>query len=155
MRVLLQRVTEARVAVDGKTVGAIGTGWLALAGVGHGDTTTIADQVADKIANQRGFEDEQGKTNRSVLDVGGSVLLVSQFTLFADLSRGRRPGFTAAAPPEEANALVDFVAQALRQRGLHVEQGQFGAHMQVSLINDGPFTLWLDISPPTANSREA
>jgi D-tyrosyl-tRNA(Tyr) deacylase len=155
MRVLLQRVSEARVDVDGQTVGAIGAGWLALVGVGHGDTKTVADQVADKIAQLRGFEDEQGKTNLSALDVGGSVLLVSQFTLFADLSRGRRPGFTAAAPPEQAHALVDYLDQALRQRGLHVEQGQFGAHMRVSLVNDGPFTIALDTEEGRSPARQA
>jgi len=144
VRALLQRVTRASVDVDGQTVGEIGHGWLALLGVGHGDTAALGDQLADKIAQLRCFEDADGKTNLSILDVGGQVLLVSQFTLYADTSRGRRPGFTYAAPPDEANALVDHVADALRQRGLHVATGQFGAHMQVSLVNDGPFTIWLD-----------
>jgi D-tyrosyl-tRNA(Tyr) deacylase len=127
-------------------VGEIGHGWLVLLGVGHDDTSVLADQLAEKIALLRCFEDAQGKTNLSILDVGGQVLLVSQFTLYADTSRGRRPGFTYAAPPEQATALVDHTATALRQRGLHVETGQFGAHMQVSLVNDGPFTIWLDVS---------
>lgn len=146
MRALLQRVTRASVEVEGQTVGEIGHGWLVLLGVGHDDTPVLADQLAEKIALLRCFEDAQGKTNLSILDVGGQVLLVSQFTLYADTSRGRRPGFTYAAPPEQATALVDHTATALRQRGLHVETGQFGAHMQVSLVNDGPFTIWLDVS---------
>jgi D-tyrosyl-tRNA(Tyr) deacylase len=144
MRALLQRVSRARVDVDGRTVGQIGLGWLVLVGVGHGDSSASAEQLADKIALLRCFEDAQGKTNLSVLDVGGAVLLVSQFTLYADLSRGRRPGFTSAAPPDQANRLVDEVGAALRRRGLKVEQGEFGAHMQVSLVNDGPFTIWLE-----------
>ena len=92
----------------------------------------------------RCFEDAQGKTNLSILDAGGAVLLVSQFTLYADTSRGRRPGFSYAAPPDEANVLVEYFGEAVRRRGLHVEQGRFGAHMRVSLVNDGPFTIWLD-----------
>ena len=145
MRALLQRVSQASVEVDGEIVGAIGTGWLVLLGVGRADTQAVADQLADKVALLRCFEDDQGKTNLSILDVGGQVLLVSQFTLYADLSRGRRPGFTNAALPDEANALVDYLGEALRRHGLHVEQGRFGAHMQVSLVNDGPFTIWLEL----------
>ena len=144
MRALLQRVSQAHVEVDGNIVGQIGVGWLVLLGVGHADTTAIADQLAERIALLRCFEDADGKTNLSIVDVGGEVLLVSQFTLYADLSRGRRPGFTNAAPPDAANALVDYFGDVLRQRGLEVAQGQFGAHMQVSLVNDGPFTIWLD-----------
>ena len=144
MRALLQRVSEASVRVDGEVVGAIGAGWLVLLGVGHADSQAVAEQLADKVALLRCFEDDQGKTNLSILDVGGQVLLVSQFTLYADTTRGRRPGFTNAAPPERANALVDSFGEALRRRGLHVEQGRFGAHMQVSLVNDGPFTIWLE-----------
>ena len=125
-------------------MGKIGRGWLVLLGVGRADSPAIADELANKVALLRGFEDEQGKTNLSILDMGGEVLLVSQFTLYADLSRGRRPGFTNAAPPEEARRLVDYFGDALRGRGLHVEQGEFGASMQVSLVNDGPFTIWLD-----------
>jgi D-tyrosyl-tRNA(Tyr) deacylase len=149
VRALLQRVTRASVEVEGQTVGEIAHGWLALLGVGRGDTTDLADQLAEKIALLRCFEDAEGKTNLSILDVGGQVLLVSQFTLYADTSRGRRPGFSYAAPPDHATALVDHVAEALRQRGLHVATGQFGAHMRVSLINDGPFTIWLDTDAPT------
>jgi D-aminoacyl-tRNA deacylase len=144
MRALLQRVSEASVQVDGEVVGAIGAGWLVLLGVGHADSQAVADQLAEKVALLRCFEDDQGKTNLSILDVGGQVLVVSQFTLYADTTRGRRPGFTNAAPPDQANALVDHFGEALRRRGLHVEQGRFGAHMQVSLVNDGPFTIWLE-----------
>jgi D-aminoacyl-tRNA deacylase len=144
MRALLQRVTHAHVEVGDHTVGQIGRGWLILLGIGHADTEAIADQLADKVVALRCFEDANGKTNLAIGDVGGAVLLVSQFTLYADLSRGRRPGFTAAASPERANALVEFFGQALRRRGLNVEQGVFGAHMQVHLVNDGPFTIWLE-----------
>ena len=149
MRALLQRVTQARVDVDGATVGEITMGWLILLGVGHDDTELIADQLAEKVALLRCFEDADGKTNLSITDVGGQVLVVSQFTLYADLTRGRRPGFTNAAAPDVANHLVDVFGAALRRRGLHVEQGQFGAHMQVSLVNDGPFTIWLEAPGPT------
>jgi D-tyrosyl-tRNA(Tyr) deacylase len=144
MRALLQRVTQARVDGAGATVGQIGPGWLVLLGVGHGDTPAIADQLAEKVALLRCFEDANGKTNLSIQDTGGAVLLVSQFTLYADLSRGRRPGFTNAAQPDQAIALVQKFGEALRRHGLHVEEGQFGAHMQVSLVNDGPFTIWLE-----------
>jgi D-tyrosyl-tRNA(Tyr) deacylase len=144
VRALLQRVSEAAVKVDGRTLGQIGRGWLVLLGVGHGDNEAIAHTLADKVVGLRGFEDEQGKTNLAIKDVDGAVLLVSQFTLHADLSRGRRPGFTNAAPPEVAETLVNCFGAALRRRGLHVEQGEFGAHMQVSLVNDGPFTIWLE-----------
>ena len=144
MRAVLQRVTHAAVEVEGQTVGRIGRGWLVLLGVGPADTPQTAEDVADKIALLRCFEDAQGKTNLSVLDVGGAVLLVSQFTLYADTSRGRRPGFSGAAPPDLASRLVDAVAEALRRRGLPVETGRFGAAMQVSLTNDGPFTIYLD-----------
>jgi len=144
VRALLQRVAQASVAVDGHTVGQIGHGWLILLGVGHGDTPAVALALADKVASLRCFEDADAKTNLSILDVGGSVLVVSQFTLYADTSRGRRPGFTNAAPPELASALVDRFATALRSQGLEVQTGQFGARMQVALVNDGPFTIWLD-----------
>jgi D-tyrosyl-tRNA(Tyr) deacylase len=145
MRALLQRVTQASVTVDNETVGHISHGWLILLGVGHDDTPGIAQQLAEKVAYLRCFEDVEGKTNRSILDTGGAVLVVSQFTLYADTSRGRRPGFTNAAPPERATGLVDEFAAALRKYGPHVEQGRFGANMQVSLVNDGPFTIWLEL----------
>jgi D-tyrosyl-tRNA(Tyr) deacylase len=145
VRALLQRVTHAEVEVGGQVTGQIEHGWLALVGVGHQDTQASADQLADKIVQLRCFEDAEGKTNLSIVDVGGSVLLVSQFTLYADTSRGRRPGFTAAAPPAVASALVEYLGDALRQRGLPVACGQFGAHMRVNLVNDGPFTIWLEL----------
>src|SRR5712671_962523 len=126
MRAVLQRVSEARVVVDGETIGAIGLGWLVLLGVGHDDTEATADSLADKIAGMRCFEDAQGKTNLSISDVNGSILLVSQFTLYADLSRGRRPGFTNAAAPDQAKQLVDHFGESLRRRGLTVELGRFG-----------------------------
>ena|SRR5579859_1583298 len=145
MRALLQRVSHASVVVDGETVGEIGAGWLVLLGVGHADTPQIADQLAEKVAYLRCFEDADGKTNRSILDTGGEALVVSQFTLYADTSRGRRPGFTSAAPPELANGLVEHFASALRKAGVaKVAQGRFGAHMRVKLENDGPFTIWLE-----------
>jgi D-tyrosyl-tRNA(Tyr) deacylase len=145
MRALLQRVTRAEVRVDDQSVGQIGNGWLVLVGIGHADTPALSDQLAQRIASLRCFEDANGKTNLSLVDVGGAVLLVSQFTLYADTSRGRRPGFTNAAAPEVANALVERVGAALRDQGLEVQQGRFGAHMQVSLVNDGPFTIWLEL----------
>lgn len=144
MRAVLQRVTEARVVVDGETVGQIEHGWLVLLGVGHGDTEATAVALADKAAGLRSFEDAQGKTNLSAADVGAQWLVVSQFTLYADTSRGRRPGFTNAAPPDLAEALVKRFGARLRELGFYVADGRFGAHMQVSLTNDGPFTLWLD-----------
>jgi D-tyrosyl-tRNA(Tyr) deacylase len=140
----LQRVTEARVTIDGETVGEIGRGWLVLLGVGHGDTAATAVALADKAAGLRCFEDAQGKTNLAASDVGAAWLVVSQFTLFADVTRGRRPGFTNAAPPDLAGALVARFGARLRELGFQVVEGRFGAHMQVSLVNDGPFTLWLD-----------
>ena len=146
MRAVLQRVSEAGVVVEGETVGEIGLGWLVLLGVGHDDTESVADALADKVAGMRCFEDANGKTNLAISDVNGSILLVSQFTLYADLSRGRRPGFTNAAAPDHAQKLVAHFGACLRRRGLPVEEGRFGAHMQVSLTNDGPFTIWLDSS---------
>jgi len=145
VRALLQRVSNASVQVGDQTVGSIGRGWLVLLGVGPSDSPAVAEQIADKIALLRCFEDEQGKTNLSVQDVGGAILLVSQFTLYADTTRGRRPGFTGAAPPDQANVLVEKVAEALRGHRLVVETGEFGAHMHVHLTNDGPFTIWLEV----------
>jgi D-tyrosyl-tRNA(Tyr) deacylase len=144
MRAVLQRVSRATVEVDDTIIGQIGRGWLVLLGVGHADTEAIAVTLADKAAGLRCFEDAQGKTNLAAANVGAAWLLVSQFTLFADITRGRRPGFTAAAAPEQAQALVARFGARLRELDFHVEQGRFGAHMQVSLTNDGPFTIWLD-----------
>src|SRR3954468_5709649 len=147
MRAVCQRVSHASVTVDGEVVGEIGHGWAVLLGVGPRDDEQTAARVADKIVGLRVFEDEAGKMNRSVLDVGGAVLLISQFTLYADTSRGRRPGFTGAAPPAVAEPLVDRVAALIRERGLRVATGRFGAHMAVELVNDGPVTIVLADEP--------
>jgi len=145
MRAVIQRVQKGRVSVDGRTVGEIGQGLVILLGVGHGDGRQEADRMADKIANLRIFADAGGKTNVSALDVGGEVLLVSQFTLYADCRRGRRPGFTYAALPDVAAPLVDYFGGRLRQAGIRrVETGEFGAVMLVEIHNDGPFTIILD-----------
>ena len=130
--------------VDDRVVGEIGAGWLVLLGIAHGDSSAQVEHLAEKVATLRCFADAAGKTNLSIADVGGSVLVVSQFTLYADVSRGRRPGFTNAAAPDVATELVEAFAHALRRHGLPVAQGEFGAHMQVQLTNDGPFTIWLD-----------
>ncbi len=146
MRTVLQRAASGRVVVAGETVGELAPapGLVILAGIGPHDTPETAELLADKIAGLRIFADEQGKINRSLLDVGGGALVVSQFTLYADLRRGRRPGFTTAAPPEVAAPLVERVMDALRTRGVPVQGGRFGAEMRVELVNDGPFTLVLD-----------
>lgn len=145
MRVVLQRVTRGRVTVDGAVVGAVGRGFVALVGVTHGDTQAQAALLAAKTANLRIFDDADGKMNLSVLDVGGGVLAVSQFTLYADTRRGRRPGFTDAAPPEVAAPLVDYYVERLRAEGVaQVAQGIFGALMAVEIHNDGPVTILLD-----------
>jgi D-tyrosyl-tRNA(Tyr) deacylase len=143
VRALLQRVSEASVEVGDERIAEIGAGLLALVAAGAGDSDQDARRLAEKIACLRIFGDEQGRMNRSVIDVAGSVLCVSQFTLYADVARGNRPGFTEAAPPEEGRMLVDAVADQLRLAGLEVQTGRFGAHMQVSLVNDGPVTIWL------------
>ncbi|HET9016080.1 MAG TPA: D-aminoacyl-tRNA deacylase [Thermomicrobiaceae bacterium] len=144
MRALIQRVSRAAVEVDGREIGAIRAGVLVLVGVRDGDGPTEADFLAGKIANLRIFEDEQGKMNRSATELGLSALVVSQFTLYGDTRKGRRPSFVHAAQPEVARPLVDRVAERLRAEGLPVATGEFGAHMMVSLINDGPVTIWLD-----------
>ena len=144
MRALLQRTTGARVRVDGEVIGEIGPGLVVLLGVGPDDTEAVAVDLARKAAELRIFRDEEGRTNRSLLDVGGQALVVSQFTLFADTRRGRRPGFTGAAPPELAGSLVERFAAALRDLDVVVAQGRFGTEMAVELVNDGPFTVWLD-----------
>jgi D-aminoacyl-tRNA deacylase len=144
MRVVLQRVTSAAVAVDGDEVSRIGVGYLLLAGVGHDDDESDAEQLASKIAGLRIFRDQEGRTNLDLAAVRGKALVVSQFTLFADTRRGRRPGFTGAAPPELAERLYGSFAAALRGLGVPVATGRFGAEMAVELVNDGPFTIWLD-----------
>jgi D-aminoacyl-tRNA deacylase len=144
VRALLQRTTGATVTVDGAQVAAIGQGLVVLLGVGHDDDVNAADALAERVAQLRIFRDEEGRTNRSLIDVRGEALVVSQFTLFADTSRGRRPGFTGAAGPEQAERLYQRFAAALREHDIRVETGRFGAEMAVELVNDGPFTIWLD-----------
>jgi len=144
MRVVVQRVTRAEVRVADQVVGRIDQGLLVLLGVAAGDLEEDARFVADKLAALRVFEDHAGKMNRSVADVGGGLLVVSQFTLLGDARKGNRPGFSAAAPPEEANALYERVCALLREKGLPVAQGVFRADMQVELVNDGPVTILLD-----------
>lgn len=144
MRALIQRVGEASVTVDGTVIGQIAHGLLVLLGVGPEDGPAEATMLADKTAHLRIFPDDEGRFNRSLVDVAGSALVVSQFTLYADMRRGRRPSFVGAAPPEQAAPLVDAFVAAMRSHGLHVETGAFGAHMQVSLVNDGPVTIMLD-----------
>jgi D-aminoacyl-tRNA deacylase len=144
MRVLLQRAARAAVRVADETVGDIGLGVVALVGVGPGDDEATADAMARRTTELRIFRDEAGRTNRSLIDVDGAALVVSQFTLHADTSRGRRPGFTGAAGAELAERLYERYATTLRDLGVRVATGRFGAEMEVELVNDGPFTIWLD-----------
>ena len=144
MRVLLQRAKWGKVEIGGKVVGEIGLGVVLLVGVTHTDTEEQARYLANKIANLRIFNDESGKMNRSLLDVGGGALVISQFTLYADVRKGRRPAFVDAAPPSIARPLIDRFAEMLRELGVPVQTGEFGAHMEVSLCNDGPVTIWLE-----------
>ena len=147
MRVLIQRVREASVRVGRREIGRIGPGFVLLVGIGREDIESngaALEPMARKVLNLRIIEDEQGKMNRSLLDARGQILAVSQFTLHADCRRGRRPGFTPAAPPDQARPLFDRFVQILRDHGPKVQTGQFGAPMQVGLINDGPVTIWLD-----------
>jgi D-tyrosyl-tRNA(Tyr) deacylase len=145
MRALLQRVREASVTVAGERVGAIGPGLLVFLGVGQGDGEAEAVALADRIAGLRIFEDEAGKMNRSLLDTHRAALVVSQFTLYADTRKGRRPSFIEAAPPDEARRLIARACEALRRLGVEVQEGVFAAEMQVALVNDGPVTIWLDV----------
>jgi D-tyrosyl-tRNA(Tyr) deacylase len=144
VRALLQRTTGASVSVEGETVGAIGPGVVVLLGVGPADDEVVADALARRVTELRIFRDDDGRTNASLIDVGGAALVVSQFTLFADTRRGRRPGFTGAAPPEQAERLYERFAATLRGLSVEVATGRFGAEMAVELTNDGPFTIWLD-----------
>ena len=144
MRWVIQKVTHADVVVEGETVGEIGNGYMVLLGAENGDTEADARYCAEKIAGLRVFEDENDKMNLSLADVGGSVLLVSQFTLLADARHGRRPDFIQAARPEVAEPLCDTVKAIIEGKGIHVETGRFRTHMQVSLLNDGPVTILLD-----------
>jgi D-tyrosyl-tRNA(Tyr) deacylase len=145
MRAVLQRVGQASVSVAGETVGEIGPGLMILVCAMQGDTESQADQLADKTSKLRIFRDEDGRMNRSVLDTGGAALVISQFTLAADTSRGNRPGFSSAAPPDVGERLYLRYAQRLRDIGLTVATGQFGADMSVSLVNQGPVTIWLEV----------
>ena len=144
MRAVVQRVSNARVDIDGATAGNIGRGLLVLLGVGRHDTEEQAERLWSKIARLRIFEDAEGKTNLSLADVDGEVLVVSQFTLFANCRRGNRPSFTEAGAPDEARRLYEWFVERARCDVPRVETGRFGAYMDVSLVNDGPFTLWLD-----------
>jgi D-tyrosyl-tRNA(Tyr) deacylase len=146
MRAVIQRVRQARVEVEGKVIGQTGGGLLVYLSVGRGDTESDAQFLAEKLVNLRIFADEAGKMNRSVLDTGGSILLVSNFTLHGDCRKGRRPSFDAAAEPALAEGLYEKVAELMTQQGVKVEKGSFGAYMQVSSVNDGPVTFLLDSS---------
>ena len=149
MRILVQRVASASVAVDGRIAGAIGRGLLLLVGVTHDDTEAIEARMADKVVKLRIFSDDAGLMNRSVLDVGGDLLAVSQFTLYGDARKGNRPSYSRAARPEQAEPMyLDFVQVLALALGKPVARGQFGADMQVSLVNDGPVTIWLDSKDP-------
>lgn len=145
MRAVIQRVSQARVWVDQEIVGQIGPGLCVLLGVGAGDGEKNGDALADKIAKLRIFDDAQGKMNRSLLDCGGELLVVSQFTLCADCRKGNRPSFADAAPAAEAERLYHYFSQRLRNQGIKVANGRFQAHMQVALVNDGPVTIVLDL----------
>ena len=144
MRCVVQRVTEASVTVNGETVGAVGPGLMVLIGVSTEDTDADLKYMADKVPNLRIFDDENSVMNRSVIDVGGSILAVSQFTLYGDARGGRRPSYIRAAKPDEANALYERLVAAWRAKGIHVETGRFRTEMKVSLVNDGPVTILID-----------
>ena len=146
MKFVIQRVTHADVVVDGNEIGRIGKGFMVLIGVSKDDNETIADNMVDKMIKLRIFEDENGKTNLSLDDVGGELLLISQFTLYANCKKGNRPSFIDAGAPDEANALYEYIIERCKERVNVVERGEFGADMKVSLLNDGPFTIVLDSS---------
>ena len=144
MKLVIQRVTHASVTVDNNVIGKIGKGYMVLIGVSDTDTKEIADKMLDKMINLRIFEDENGKTNLSLADVGGELLLISQFTLYANCKKGNRPSFIEAGSPDHANALYEYIIEKCKERVDVVEQGEFGAEMKVELLNDGPFTVILD-----------
>lgn len=144
MRAVIQRVTRARTEVDDKVVGQIADGLLVFLGITHTDTTAHADRLVEKLVQLRIFEDDDGKMNKSVKDIGGGILIVSQFTLYADVRGGNRPGFANAAGREQAETLYNYAVQQCVDTGLHVETGEFGAHMVIQLENDGPVTIVLD-----------
>ncbi len=155
MIALLQRVAHAKVTVDTNITGQIRLGWLVLLGVGKGDSEDQARWLADRVVGLRAFADENGKMNLAVKDVSGSVLVVSQFTLMADCQSGRRPSFTNAAPPDEANRLYEFFVDQIRQLQVPVQTGKFGAMMAVELLNDGPVTFWLDSTQNKAFAQKS
>ena len=144
MKVVVQRVKESSVTIDGEVKGQIGKGFMLLVGFSNDDNTSIIDKMIDKIIHLRVFEDEQGKMNLSLSDINGSILSISQFTLYADCRKGRRPGFTDAAKPDIAIPLYEDFIQKIKEAGIHIETGVFGADMKVALINDGPVTIILD-----------
>ena len=146
MKFIIQRATHANVVVNGNEIGKIGRGFMVLIGVSKDDNETIADNMVDKMIKLRIFEDENGKTNLSLDDVGGELLLISQFTLYANCKKGNRPSFIDAGAPDEANALYEYIIERCKERVNVVERGEFGADMKVSLLNDGPFTIVLDSS---------
>lgn len=153
MRLLIQRVKEASVKVDERETGRIGKGLLVFVGVGQGDDESIADKMVQKMLGLRIFADENGKTNLSLKDVEGELLIVSQFTLYADCSHGNRPGFTYAGAPDPANRLYEYIIRISGEQIKNVQHGEFGADMKVSLINDGPFTIWLDSDDVVRNRK--
>ena len=153
MKAVLQVVSQAAVAVDGKTVGEIGKGFLIFLGVSGQDDEQTAEKMADKICRLRIFADENGKTNLSLADAGGELLVISQFTLYADCKKGNRPSFINAGEPSKAEALYEYFMECCRKRGYHVEHGIFGAEMKVSLCNEGPFTLSLDSEELFCNKK--
>ncbi len=144
MRFVIQRVQHASVTIEGEVRGKIGKGFLVLVGIGMDDDETVADKLVQKLVQMRIFEDENGKTNLALKDVGGEILLVSQFTLYADCKKGNRPSFTRAGKPDQAEKLYEYIIQKCREDISVVEQGEFGADMKVELLNDGPFTVLLD-----------
>ena len=144
MRFVIQRVREASVSVDGKVIGQIGHGLLVFVGVSDSDNRQIADKMTDKMTKLRIFDDADGKTNLSISDVGGEVLVISQFTLYADCRKGNRPSFTLAGKPDMAEELYEYIMEAIQEKGFPVARGEFGADMKVSILNDGPFTILLD-----------
>ncbi|MFN0103551.1 MAG: D-aminoacyl-tRNA deacylase [Bryobacteraceae bacterium] len=155
MRMLLQRVTSASVTVDGEVTGEIGEGLLLLLGIGAGDSEDHAVYLLEKTLNLRVFEDTQGKMNRTVQEIGGGLLIVSQFTLYADIRRGRRPGFDQAAPPEKARKLYDYFVNSAKTRMANIQTGLFQAHMTVKLVNDGPVTIFHDSIDKFGNKSHA
>ncbi|MDE7321929.1 MAG: D-tyrosyl-tRNA(Tyr) deacylase [Lachnospiraceae bacterium] len=144
MRFVIQRVKEAHVSVNGQIIGQIGHGLLVFVGVADSDNRQTADKMTDKLTKLRIFDDADGKTNLSISDVGGEFLVISQFTLYADCRKGNRPSFTLAGKPDMAEEMYEYIINAIQKKGFHVEHGEFGADMKVSLLNDGPFTLLLD-----------